>query len=121
MYSKKVMDYFVNPRNIGIIKEADAVGEIRNYVYGDLIYIYIRVKDEIIKKISFQAFGCGATIASSSMITELAKGKTLNEAMSITKEEIVNALGGLPIIKMYCSNLAVEGLHTAIKNYRAKL
>ena len=87
MYSKKVMDYFVNPKNIGIIKDADAIGEIRNYVYGDLICIYIRVKDEIIEKISFQAFGCGAAIATSSMITELAKGKTLDEAMSITKRD----------------------------------
>lgn len=121
MYSKKVMDYFVNPRNIGIIKNADAVGEIRNCVYGDLICIYIKVKGEIIEKISFQAFGCGVTIATSSMITELAKGKTLDEAMSITKEEIVKAFGGLPSIKMYCINLAVEGLHKAIKNYWAKL
>ncbi len=120
MYSEKVMDHFRNPRNMGEMKNADAVGEVGNPVCGDLMYIYIKIKDDRINDISFQTFGCGAAIATSSMITELAKGKTLDEAMKITRDDIAGSLDGLPPIKMHCSNLASDGLRKAIENYRAK-
>ena len=119
MYSEKVMDHFRNPRNMGEMKDANAVGEVGNPVCGDLMYIYIKIKDDRIDDISFQTFGCGAAIATSSMITELAKGKTLDEAMKITRDDIADSLDGLPPIKMHCSNLASDGLHKAIENYRA--
>jgi nitrogen fixation NifU-like protein len=122
MYSDKVMDHFKNPRNMGEMKDADSVSEIGNPVCGDLIYIYIKVGEkngkEFIKDISFQTYGCTAAIATSSMITELAKGKTLDEAMKITREDVAESLDGLPPIKMHCSNLAADGLHIAIENYR---
>ena len=118
------MEHFKNPRNMGEMKDADAVGEVGNPVCGDLMYIYIKVGKEngkeIIKDISFQTFGCAAAIATSSMITELAKGKTLDEAIKITKKDVADALDGLPPIKMHCSNLAADGLRTAIENYRKK-
>ncbi len=120
MYSEKVMDHFRNPRNMGEMKDADAVGEVGNPVCGDLMYIYIKIKNDRIDDISFQTFGCGAAIATSSMITELAKGKTLDEAMKITRDDIAGSLDGLPPIKMHCSNLASDGLRKAIENYRAK-
>jgi len=120
MYSEKVMDHFRNPRNMGEMKDADAVGEVGNPVCGDLMYIYIKVKDNHIDDISFQTFGCGAAIATSSMITELAKGKTLDDAMKITRDDIAGSLDGLPPIKMHCSNLASDGLRKAIENYRTK-
>ncbi|MHA1195106.1 MAG: Fe-S cluster assembly scaffold protein NifU [Promethearchaeota archaeon] len=124
MYSEKVMEHFKNPRNMGEMKDADAVGEVGNPVCGDLMYIYIKVGKEngkeIIKDISFQTFGCAAAIATSSMITELAKGKTLDEAIKITRKDVADALDGLPPIKMHCSNLAADGLRTAIENYRKK-
>ncbi|MHA1293549.1 MAG: Fe-S cluster assembly scaffold protein NifU [Promethearchaeota archaeon] len=118
MYSKKVMEHFRNPRNMGEMEDADAVGEVGNPVCGDLMYIYIKVKDNRIEDISFQTFGCGAAIATSSMITELAKGKTLDEALEITRNDVSNALDGLPPIKMHCSNLAADGLHEAIRRYK---
>jgi len=118
------MEHFKNPRNMGEMKDADAVGEVGNPVCGDLMYIYIKVGKEngkeIIKDISFQTFGCAAAIATSSMITELAKGKTLDEAIKITRKDVADALDGLPPIKMHCSNLAADGLRTAIENYRKK-
>ncbi len=120
MYSEKVMDHFRNPRNMGEMKDADAVGEVGNPVCGDLMYIYIKIKDDRIDDISFQTFGCGAAIATSSMITELAIGKTLDKAMKITRDDIAGSLDGLPPIKMHCSNLASDGLRKAIENYRAK-
>jgi len=120
VYSEKVMDHFRNPRNMGEMKDADAVGEVGNPVCGDLMYIYIKIKDDRIDDISFQTFGCGAAIATSSMITELAKGKTLDGAMKITRDDIAGSLDGLPPIKMHCSNLASDGLRKAIENYRAK-
>ncbi len=120
MYSEKVMDHFRNPRNMGEMKDADAVGEVGNPICGDLMYIYIKVKDDVIKDISFQTFGCGAAIATSSMVTELAKGKTLSQALKITRKDVADALDRLPPIKMHCSNLAADGLHEAIKNYKAK-
>ena len=117
MYSEKVMDHFKNPRNMGEMEDADSVGEVGNPTCGDLMYIYIKVKDNVINDISFQTFGCGAAIATSSMITELAKGKTLEEGMKITRKDVADALDGLPPIKMHCSNLAADGLHKAIENY----
>ncbi len=117
MYSKKVMDHFLNPRNKGKLKDADAVGKVGNPVCGDVMYIYIKVKDGKIEKIGWETMGCAAAIATSSMISELAKGKTLEEAMKISKKDIAEALEGLPPIKMHCSNLAAEGLHKAIENY----
>ena len=120
MYSNKVMDHFRNPRNMGEMKDADAVGEVGNPTCGDLMYIYIKVKDDKIDDISFQTFGCGAAVATSSMVTELAKGKNLNEAIEITRKDVADALDGLPPIKMHCSNLAADGLHKAIEIYREK-
>ena len=118
------MEHFKNPRNMGEMEDADAVGEVGNPTCGDLMYIYIKVKkadgEEIIDDISFQTFGCGAAIATSSMVTEMAKGKTLDEAMEITREDVSESLDGLPPIKMHCSNLAADGLHDAIKKYREK-
>ncbi len=120
MYSDKVMEHFKNPRNMGELEDADAVGEVGNPTCGDLMYIYIKVKNDKIDDISFQTFGCGAAIATSSMVTEMAKGKTLDEAMEITREDVSESLDGLPPIKMHCSNLAADGLHDAIKKYREK-
>ena len=120
IYSDKVMEHFKNPRNMGEMEDADAVGEVGNPVCGDLMYIYIKVKDDKIDDISFQTFGCGAAIATSSMVTEMAKGKTLDEALEITRNNVADALDGLPPIKMHCSNLAADGLHQAIEKYREK-
>ena len=118
------MDHFRNPRNMGEMKDADSIGEVGNPVCGDLMYIYIKVKEkngqEIIDDISFQTFGCAAAIATSSMITELAKGKTLDEAFKITRDEVADSLDGLPPIKLHCSNLAADGLKDAIKKYKDK-
>ncbi len=122
IYSDKVMDHFRNPRNMGEMKDADAIGEVGNPVCGDLMYIYIKVEEkngaEIIKEVSFQTFGCAAAIATSSMITELAKGKTLDDAMKISRNDVAESLDGLPPIKLHCSNLAADGLQDAIKKYR---
>ena len=120
MYSEKVMDHFRNPRNMGEIADADGVGTVGNPVCGDLMTIYIKVKDDRIEDVKFKTFGCGAAIATSSMITELAKGKMLEEAMKITRANVAENLGGLPPIKMHCSNLAADGLHEAIKDYLKK-
>ncbi len=122
IYSDKVMDHFRNPRNMGEMKDANAIGEVGNPVCGDLMYIYIKVEEkngaEIIKEVSFQTFGCAAAIATSSMITELAKGKTLDDAMKISRNDVAESLDGLPPIKLHCSNLAADGLQDAIKKYR---
>jgi nitrogen fixation NifU-like protein len=119
MYSKKVMEHFQNPRNQGEPPVWEAVGKVGNPICGDVMYIYIKVKDNRIEDIGWKTMGCAAAIATSSMITELAKGKTLDEALEITKQDIANALEGLPPIKMHCSNLAADGLHKAIENYRS--
>lgn len=115
------MEHFRNPRNMGEMKDADSIGEVGNPVCGDLMHIYIKVKEEngqeIIDDISFQTFGCAAAIATSSMVTELAKGKTLDEALKITRGDVADSLDGLPPIKLHCSNLAADGLHMAIKKY----
>ncbi|MEM2924729.1 MAG: Fe-S cluster assembly scaffold protein NifU [Methanocellales archaeon] len=120
MYSEKVLDHFRNPRNVGEIENADGVGTVGNPVCGDLMSVYIKVKDDKLEDVKFKTFGCGAAIATSSMITELAKGKTLEEAMKITRKDVADALGGLPPVKMHCSNLAADALHEAIKDYLKK-
>ena len=120
MYSEKVLDHFKNPRNVGELEEADGEGTVGNPVCGDMMTMYIKVKDEKIEDIKFKTFGCGAAIATSSMTTELAKGKTLEEALDISKQDVADALDGLPPVKMHCSNLAADALHDAIKNYREK-
>jgi len=121
MYSDKVMEHFRNPRNMGEIKDADGVGTVGNPICGDLMTIYIKVKNDKIKDVKFKTFGCAAAIATSSMITELAKGKTLDEASKITRDNVANELDGLPPIKMHCSNLAADALREAIKDYRKKM
>ncbi len=121
MYSAKVMEHFQNPRNVGEIKDADGVGEIGNPVCGDIMKLYIKVKDNRILDAKFQTFGCGAAIATSSMVTELVKGKTLEEAEKISRDTVAEALDGLPPIKMHCSNLAADALHKAIEDYRNKI
>ena len=120
IYTDKVMEHFRNPRNMGEIPDADGIGTVGNPVCGDLMTVYIKVKDNHIEDIKFKTFGCGAAIATSSMITELAKGKTIEEAMKITRGDVADSLGGLPPIKMHCSNLAADALHAAIKDYEAK-
>jgi nitrogen fixation NifU-like protein len=120
MYTEKVMEHFRNPRNMGEIPDADGVGTVGNPVCGDLMTIYIKVKDNRIEDIKFKTFGCGSAIATSSMITELAKGKTLEEGMKISRANVADSLGGLPPIKMHCSNLASDALHAAIEDYYKK-
>lgn len=120
MYSKKVMDHFTNPRNVGEMPDADGMGELGNAVCGDAMKIYIKVKDNIIVDAKFQTFGCGAAIAVSSMVTEMVKGKTLEEALAISKEAVADALDGLPAQKHHCSNLGADALHKAIEDYRNK-
>jgi len=120
MYSAKVMEHFKNPRNMGEIPDADGVGTVGNPVCGDMMTIYIKVKDDRITDIKFKTFGCGAAIATSSMITELAKGKTLEEGLKISRKNVADSLDGLPPIKMHCSNLAADGLHAAIEDYLKK-
>jgi len=121
-YSKEVLDHFSNPRNMGEIENADAVGELGNPYCGDVMKIYLKIdkKKDSIKDIKFQTMGCAAAIATSSMITELAKGKTLVEAEKLTNKDVADKLNGLPPIKMHCSNLAADALKIAIKNYRKK-
>lgn len=124
-YSKKVMENFLNPKNMGEIKNADGIGKVGSPICGDIMWIYIKVskdKDgkEIIKEIKFKTLGCAAAIATSSMITELAKGKTLEAAFNITRADVASSLDGLPPIKMHCSNLAADGLKAAINDYYSK-
>ena len=120
MYTDKVMEHFKNPRNMGEIADADGVGTVGNPVCGDLMNISIKVKDNRLADVKFKTFGCGAAIATSSMTTELAKGKTLEEAMKITRADVAGSLGGLPPVKMHCSNLAADALHEAIKDFYKK-
>ncbi|MBF8264627.1 MAG: FeS cluster assembly scaffold protein NifU [Dehalococcoidia bacterium] len=120
MYSDMVMDHFKNPRNIGSITDADGVGSEGNPVCGDIMKIYIKVKDGRIEDAKFQTFGCGAAIATSSMVTEMVKGKTIEEALVISNKAVAEALGGLPATKMHCSNLAADALHRAIEDYQKK-
>ena len=119
-YSKKVMDHFFNPRNVGVIENPDGYGKVGNPVCGDLMEMYIQVENDKIKDIKFKTFGCGSAIATSSMVTEIAKGKTIDEALKITRDQVANELDGLPPQKMHCSNLAADALHAAIKDYKRK-
>ena len=120
MYSEIVLDHFKNPRNVGEIENPDGVGSVGNPVCGDIMEVYIKVEDRRITDIKFKTFGCGAAIAVSSMITELAKGKTLDEALKITNKSVAEALGGLPKNKLHCSNLGADALHKAIANHHER-
>lgn len=120
-YSKKVMEHFMNPRNVGVIENSDGYGKVGNPVCGDLMEIFIKVKNDKIDDIKFRTFGCGSAIAVSSMVTEMAKGKTLEEAMKITRGDVATELEGLPPQKMHCSNLGADALHSAIKDYWMKI
>ncbi|HQA07211.1 MAG TPA: Fe-S cluster assembly scaffold protein NifU [Syntrophomonadaceae bacterium] len=120
MYTSKVMDHFMNPRNVGELEQADGIGEVGNPVCGDIMHIEIKVNDNKIEDIKFKTFGCAAAIATSSMVTELVKGKTLEEAEQVTNRLVAEALDGLPPQKMHCSNLAADALHQAIQNYYRK-
>jgi nitrogen fixation NifU-like protein len=120
MYSKTVMDHFRSPRNVGVIENADAKGEVGNPLCGDMMTIYLKIKENRIDDIKFQTFGCGAAIAVSSMLTEMAKGKSLEEAKKITNKDVAEALEGLPKNKLHCSNLGADALHLAIKDYETK-
>jgi nitrogen fixation NifU-like protein len=120
VYSEKVMEHFANPHNVGEIPDADGIGKVGNPQCGDVMWLYIKVKDNIIMDIKFKTFGCGAAIATSSMITELARGKTLEEAKKISRQDVADSLDGLPPTKMHCSNLASDALREAIKDYEAK-
>jgi nitrogen fixation NifU-like protein len=121
LYSDKVMDHFMNPRNVGEIDSPDGVGEVGNPVCGDMMTFYISVKDGRIEDVKFKTFGCGAAIAVSSMVSEMAIGKTLDEAMEITNDMVAEELGGLPKNKLHCSNLGADALHVAIEDYRKRL
>lgn len=118
MYSDKVMDHFRNPRNVGEIEDANGVGEVGNAKCGDIMKVYLKVEDNVIKDVKFKTFGCGSAIASSSMATELIKGRTVEEAWKLSNKAVAEALDGLPPVKMHCSVLAEEAIHKAINDYR---
>lgn len=121
-YSEKVMDHFANPRNVGVIEDANAVGEVGNAKCGDIMKIYLKVSDDgVIEDVKFKTFGCGAAIATSSMATEMVKGKTLEEALKLTNKAVAEALDGLPPVKMHCSVLAEEALRSAIADYYKRM
>ncbi len=119
-YSEKVMEHFKNPKNVGEIPDADGIGNVGNPVCGDIMRLYIKVEDDKIKDAKFKTFGCGAAIATSSMVTEIVKGKTVGEALKISNKAVAEALGGLPPIKMHCSVLAEQALKSAIDDYMTK-
>jgi nitrogen fixation NifU-like protein len=119
-YSQKVLEHFLNPRNVGTIENPDGYGKVGNPVCGDLMEMFIRVENDIITDIKFRTFGCGSAIATSSMVTEMAKGMKVDEAMKITRNDVASELEGLPPQKMHCSNLAADALHEAIKDYKRK-
>ncbi len=120
MYNEKIMDHFQNPRNVGELENPDGIGTVGNPSCGDIITVFIKVKDDIISDIKFKTFGCAAAIASSSYTTELVKGKKIDEILKFTRRNVSNGLGGLPPIKMHCSNLALDALREAIEDYRSK-
>lgn len=117
MYSEKVLDHFSNPRNVGEIKDANAIGEVGNAKCGDIMKIYMDIEDDIIKDVKFKTFGCGAAVATSSMATEMVKGKSIDEALTLTNKAVMEALDGLPPAKIHCSVLAEEAIHSAIEDY----
>ena len=120
-YTEQVMDHFMNPRNMGEMENPDGVGTVGNAKCGDIMRIYIKVEDNVITDVKFKTFGCGAAIATSSKATELVKGKTIDEALQITNKAVMEALGGLPPVKVHCSVLAEEALHAAIQDYKDRL
>ena len=117
LYTQTVMDHFMHPRNVGEIADADGVGEVGNAKCGDIMKIYLKIDDDTIKDVKFETFGCGSAIASSSMATEMIKGKTVDEALAVTNRQVVDALGGLPAHKLHCSVLAEESIKSAVKDY----
>lgn len=121
MYSEKVMDHFSNPRNVGEIEDANAVGQVGNAKCGDIMKIYMKIEDDIIKEVKFKTFGCGAAVATSSMATEMVKGKTIKEALSLTNKAVMEALDGLPPAKVHCSVLAEEAINAAIADYYKRI
>jgi nitrogen fixation NifU-like protein len=120
MYSEKVMDHFRSPRNVGEIEDADGIGEVGNPVCGDMMTFYVKIKDNVLTDVKFKTFGCGAAIAVSSMVSEMAIGKTVEQALAISNADVAKELGGLPPNKLHCSNLGADALHAAIRNYRQK-
>ena len=120
LYSEKVMDHFQHPRNVGVIEDANGVGEVGNAKCGDIMKIYLKIEDDIIKDVKFETFGCGSAIASSSMATEMIKGKSIHEAMALTNKAVAEALDGLPPVKMHCSMLAEQAIHAAVEDYIKK-
>ena len=120
LYSEKVMDHFHNPRNVGVIEDANAVGEVGNAKCGDIMKMYLKIEDDVVEDVKFETFGCGSAIASSSMATELIKGKPLSEAMSLTNQAVTEALDGLPAHKLHCSVLAEEAIQSALDDYYTK-
>lgn len=120
LYSEKVMDHFRNPRNVGVIEDADGVGEVGNAVCGDIMKIYLKIEDEIVTDVKFETFGCGSAIASSSMATEMIKGKPLSEVLQLSNKAVAEALDGLPAHKLHCSVLAEEAIRAAVKDYYDK-
>ncbi|MBE6017882.1 MAG: Fe-S cluster assembly scaffold protein NifU [Lachnospiraceae bacterium] len=120
LYSEKVMDHFRNPRNVGIIEDANGIGEVGNAKCGDIMKMYLKIEDDIIKDVKFETFGCGSAIASSSMATELIKGKPVSEAMQLTNKAVAEALDGLPDYKMHCSVLAEEAIQSALEDYQKR-
>ena len=119
-YSEKVMEHFFNPRNVGVIEDANAIGEVGNARCGDIMKMYMTIKENIIVDVKFQTFGCGAAVATSSMVTELIKGKTVEQALEISNKQVAEALDGLPPVKMHCSNLAESAVKAAIDDYKKK-
>lgn len=117
LYTETVMDHFTHPRNVGEIPDADGIGEIGNAKCGDIMKMYLKIKDNVITDVKFETFGCGSAIASSSIATEMIKGKTIGEALAVTNKQVVDALGGLPAHKLHCSVLAEEAIKAAVKNY----
>ena len=117
LYTETVMDHFMHPRNVGSIENADGVGEVGNAKCGDIMKMYLKIKDNVIEDVKFETFGCGSAIASSSIATEMIKGKTIDEALAVTNQQVVDALGGLPAHKLHCSVLAEEAIKSAVKDY----
>ncbi|MBQ4424291.1 MAG: Fe-S cluster assembly scaffold protein NifU [Lachnospiraceae bacterium] len=120
LYSEKVMDHFRNPRNVGVIEDANGIGEVGNAKCGDIMKMYLKIEDDIVKDVKFETFGCGSAIASSSMATELIKGKPVSEAMKLTNKAVAEALDGLPAYKMHCSVLAEEAIRSALEDYQSR-
>ena len=120
LYSEKVMDHFLHPRNVGVIEDANAVGEVGNTKCGDIMKMYLKIEDDVIQDVKFETFGCGSAIASSSMATEMIKGRPLSEAMQLTNKAVTEALDGLPAHKLHCSVLAEEAIQSALEDYRRR-